>query len=40
MGQVITSDTMSLQEKLAAIAEAIKQLEGLIKPWRLACTLT
>lgn len=28
MGQVITSDTMSLQEKLAAIAEAIKQLEG------------
>lgn len=28
MGQAITSDTMSLQEKLAAIAEAIKQLES------------
>lgn len=27
MGQTITSDTMSLQEKLAAIAEAIKQLD-------------
>ena len=28
MGQAIISDDMSLQEKLAAIAEAIRQLEN------------